>query len=77
MTSSPVFRPPSVCIRTFCLSLLSIRVCCVSAIPISHGAPAYFTDVRGLAPVPPSYPDMVIKSAYALVTPAAIVPTPF
>ena len=77
MTSKPVLSPPSVCILTLCLSLLSISVCCVSTIPISHGAPAYFTDVNGLAPVPPSYPDIVIKSAYALVTPAAIVPTPF
>ena len=33
-------------------------------------------DDSGLAPVPPSYPEMVIRSAYALVTPAATVPTP-
>jgi hypothetical protein len=30
----------------------------------------------GLAPVPPSVPLMVIKSAEALATPAAMVPTP-
>ena len=33
-------------------------------------------DDNGLAPVPPSWPEIVIKSAYALATPAAIVPTP-
>ena len=30
----------------------------------------------GLAPVPPSWPEMVMKSACAFATPAAIVPTP-
>ena len=31
---------------------------------------------RGEAPVPPSWPEMVIWSAFALATPAATVPTP-
>ena len=34
------------------------------------------TDDSGEAPVPPSAPLIWIVSAYALVTPAAIVPTP-
>ena len=33
-------------------------------------------DERGDAPVPPSCPAIVIPSACALATPAAIVPTP-
>jgi hypothetical protein len=31
---------------------------------------------EGLAPVPPSEPDMMMRSALALATPAAMVPTP-
>ena len=33
-------------------------------------------DEMGLAPVPPSLPEIVIRSAYAFATPTAIVPTP-
>jgi hypothetical protein len=33
-------------------------------------------EVNGLAPVPPSKPEMVTWSAWALATPAATVPTP-
>jgi hypothetical protein len=58
------------------LSLFSTSVCCVSASPISHGLPAYFTEDSGEAPVPPSCPEMVTWSAFALATPAATVPTP-
>ena len=60
---SPSLRPPSVCSLTLCLKLFIINVWWVSEIPNSQGVPAYFTDVRGLAPVPPSYPEIVIKSA--------------
>ena len=49
---------------------------CVSASPISHGMPAFLIDERGLAPVPPSPPEMWTTSARPLTTPAAIVPTP-
>ena len=53
-----------------------LSVCCTSARPVSHGDPAYLMDDRGLAPVPPSPPEMRIVSAPALATPAATVPTP-
>jgi len=33
-------------------------------------------DDAGEAPVPPSAPEMTIKSAFAFATPAAMVPTP-
>ena len=49
---------------------------CASLKPISHGFPANLIEVKGAAPVPPSPPEIIILSAYALVTPAAIVPTP-
>jgi hypothetical protein len=48
----------------------------VSAMPISHGLPACLIEVSGLAPVPPSKPEIVTWSARALATPAATVPTP-
>ena len=38
--------------------------------------PTYFTLVCGVAPVPPLCPEINIISAFALATPAAIVPTP-
>src|SRR5690606_41418873 len=41
------------------------------ALPIS-----WWIEVRGLAPVPPSCPAIVTRSACALDTPAATVPTP-
>ena len=47
-----------------------------SAIPNSQGRPACFREVKGEAPVPPSYPEIKITSALAFATPAAIVPTP-
>ena len=40
------------------------------------GNPGSGEPVSWEAPVPPSWPAMVMKSAYALATPAAIVPTP-
>jgi hypothetical protein len=57
-------------------SLFSTSVCCVSASPISQGLPACLIDESGEAPVPPSKPEMVTWSAFALATPAAMVPTP-
>ena len=75
-TSNPVFKPPSVCSFTFVLKLLCSKIFCVSNIPVSHGDPACLIDDNGLAPVPPSCPEIVIKSAFALTTPAATIPTP-
>ena len=75
-TSRPVISFPSVSIRTFSLSPLSIRVWCVSASPSSQGSPALWIEDFGAAPVPPSYPETRITCAPALATPAAIVPTP-
>nr|BFE89013.1 hypothetical protein GCM10020093_116140 [Planobispora longispora] len=40
------------------------------------GAPACLREVSGEAPVPPSCPEMSTTSAWALLTPAATVPTP-
>ena len=54
MTSSPVFRPPSVCSRTRWRSSLARSVWWVSARPSSQGVPAYLIEDSGLAPVPPS-----------------------
>ena len=54
ITSRPVFSPPSTCSETRERRPCSTRICCVSASPISHGVPACFSEVRGLAPVPPS-----------------------
>ncbi len=55
---------------------LSRSVCCVSARPISQGTPAAWIEDSGEAPVPPSWPEMSTRSALALDTPAATVPTP-
>ena len=76
ITSFPVLKPPSTCKEILLLKLLSTKVCWVSASPNSHGDPACFIEVSGLAPVPPSNPDIVIWSALAFATPAATVPTP-
>ncbi len=53
-----------------------MRVCWVSARPSSQGIPACFCEVSGVAPVPPSWPEMRTTSEWALATPAATVPTP-
>ena len=58
MTSRPVFRPPSVCRRTRSRRPFVRSVWCVSASPSSHGVPAYLIEVSGLAPVPPSWPEI-------------------
>ena len=75
-TSRPVFIWPSTCTVIRSRSPLSMRVCWVSARPISHGAPACLSEVSGAAPVPPSQPEMSTTSDFAFATPAATVPTP-
>ncbi len=75
-TSRPVRRSPSVCRTTRSRSRWRISTWWASARPSSHGSPACLIDERGEAPVPPSWPLMRIASAWALATPAAIVPTP-
>ena len=75
-TSLPVLIPPSVLSVTVCLRLFNVKTWLASVNPISHGIPTYFTLVCGVAPVPPLCPEINIMSAFALATPAAIVPTP-
>ena len=75
-TSLPVFNPPSVLNVTLCLKLFNVRIWFASVNPISQGMPAYLMLVWGLAPVPPECPEIKIISAFALATPAAIVPIP-
>ncbi len=75
-TSRPVFSGPSTWTTIRSRRPLETSVCCVSARPSSHGIPACLSDVRGLAPVPPSWPEMRTTSDLALATPAATVPTP-
>ena len=74
--SLPVFNCPSVCTTTLLRNLFFNKVCCVSARPNSQGNPVCFTELMGDAPVPPSCPAMRTTSAFALTTPAAMVPTP-
>lgn len=47
-----------------------------SATPSSQGRPAPWMELRGAAPVPPSWPEISTTWAPALATPAAMVPTP-
>ena len=75
-TSLPVLMPPSVLRVTVCLKLFYVKTWFASVKPISQGIPTYLTLVCGVAPVPPLCPDIKIISAFALATPAAIVPTP-
>ena len=75
-TSRPVLSCPSTCTTMRSRKPLSMRVCWVSARPSSHGIPACLIEVSGLAPVPPSCPEMSTTSDLALATPAATVPTP-
>ena len=74
--SRPVFNCPSTCSFTCPRSPFNTKVCCVSLSPISGEIPAYRILDAGDAPVPPSAPEMTIRSAFALATPAAMVPTP-
>ena len=75
-TSRPVFNCPSHSTTILLLKSFITKVCCASARPNSHGRPACFNEVKGDAPVPPSYPEIKTTSALALATPAATVPTP-
>ena len=75
-TSRPVFIWPSAWTRMRPRRRFSTSVCCVSARPSSHGVPACLIELHGDAPVPPSWPAITTWSAFALATPAAIVPTP-
>ena len=75
-TSRPVFIWPSTWTTMRSRRSLAIRVCWVSARPSSQGMPACFWEVSGVAPVPPSWPEMSTTSEWALATPAATVPTP-
>ena len=65
-TSRPVFSCPSTCTTMRSRSPLTSSVCWVSARPNSQGAPACFSDVSGLAPVPPSCPEISTTSDLAL-----------
>ena len=53
-TSRPVLSWPSVSTRMRPRRSFITRICCVSARPSSHGAPACLIDCSGEAPVPPS-----------------------
>ena len=75
-TSLPVFKPPSTWRDILSLNLFKTRVWWVSARPNSQGVPAFLIEVKGDAPVPPSYPAIVMWSALHFVTPAATTPTP-
>ena len=75
-TSRPVLMPPSVRSRTRWRSRFSINTWCASDSPISQGRPAYLIELCGEAPVPPAWPEIRIASAFALATPAAMVPIP-
>src|SRR5919109_2215565 len=75
-TSRPVFIWPSTCTTIRSRSLFMTSTCWVSARPNSHGTPPCLIEVKGEAPVPPSWPEMSTTSAWALETPAATVPTP-
>ena len=75
-TSRPVISLPSVSSTTRERRPLAIRVWWASARPSSQGRPALWMEVRGAAPVPPSWPEISTTWAPALATPAAMVPTP-
>ena len=74
--SRPVRRSPSVWSTTRSRRLFCMRTWWASARPSSQGSPACLIEERGEAPVPPSWPEIRMTSAWALATPAAIVPTP-
>src|SRR5699024_1943949 len=74
IASRPVLSCPSTWTLTRSRSPLRTSVCCASANPSSHGVPACLRELSGLAPVPPSWPEMRTTSAPAFATPAATVP---
>ena len=75
-TSRPLRRSPSTRRRTRSRRPLPMSVRCASARPSSQGIPACLIEFSDAAAVPPPCPEMVITSASAFATPAAIVPTP-
>ena len=76
MQSAALRRPPSAQISTRSRMPASVRAWCASTTPISQGSPARRSACWRAAPVPPSYPDIVMTSAPALAMPMAIVPMP-
>mmetsp|Transcript_4601 Transcript_4601/g.13963 ORF Transcript_4601/g.13963 Transcript_4601/m.13963 type:complete len:251 (+) Transcript_4601:2205-2957(+) len=76
MTSLPHLRPPSARRITLSLSLFCVREMWASARPSSSGPPQCLIELTGLAPVPPSWPEIWMTSAFALATPLAMVPIP-
>ena len=66
-TSRPVRICPSTCRTTLRRRLFSTRVWWVSAIPSSHGNPACLIPDHVLAPVPPSWPEIVMCSEWPFV----------
>src|SRR5260370_33356283 len=70
------FRPPSTRRERRERRPARTRVSCVSRKPISQGRPVFLMDVSGEEPVPALCPLMVMTSAPALATPAAMMPTP-
>ncbi len=75
-TSRPVLSWPSTSTAMRERRSFITSTWCVSARPSSQGMPACLMEVSGEAPVPPSCPEMSTTSAWALATPAAMVPTP-
>ena len=75
-TSRPVISLPSASRATWLRRPLAIRAWWASATPSSQGRPAPWMELRGAAPVPPSWPEISTTWAPALATPAAMVPTP-
>mmetsp|Transcript_5873 Transcript_5873/g.18000 ORF Transcript_5873/g.18000 Transcript_5873/m.18000 type:complete len:264 (-) Transcript_5873:3664-4455(-) len=74
--SRPLRTPPSTRSTTRSRSSLAVSTWCASAKPISMGPPACLIDEMGDAPVPPSWPETWITSAFALATPDAMTPMP-
>ena len=66
-TSRPVRICPSTCRTILRRRLFSTRVWWVSAIPSSHGNPACLIPDHVLAPVPPSWPEIVMCSEWPFV----------
>ena len=75
-TSRPNLIPPSTRRRTLSRKPERSSAECAARKPISQGRPVFLIEVSGDAPVPPSKPAMVITSAPAFATPAAMIPTP-
>ena len=75
-TSLAVRIMPSVCTTIRPRRSFITSTWWASARPSSQGRPQCMIEVWGLAPVPPSWPEMSTTSALPFDTPAATVPTP-